>query len=155
PRVALEMGADLPDLSQVADVVDLTPDFRMRASGNLLEANVSLRAAYGDLEVEVRADGISPPIIIQPPDPGEKRAKCVRTDIVAQQAAAKLLLDLGLQQDETGEGFIAKSDAAIRFWSEGVGGLPETWDLYVPDELVGAHVRSKPVSMNARVSSGV
>lgn len=155
PRVALEMGADLPDLSQVAEVADLTPDFRMRASGNLLEAKVSLRAAYGDLEVEVRADGISPPIIIQPPDPGEKRAKCVRTDIVAQQEAAKLLLDLGLKQDETGEGFIATGDAAIRFWSEGVGGLPETWDLYVPEELVGAHVRSKAVSMNARVSSGV
>lgn len=155
PKVALEMGADLPDLSQVADVVDLTPDFRMRASGNLMEAQVSLRAAYGDLEVEVRADGISPPIIIQPPEEGQKRAKCVRTDIVAQQKAAQLLLDLGLQQDESGESFIAREDAALAFWSEGIGSLPESWDLYVPDELVGAHVRSKPIAMNARVSSGV
>ncbi len=155
PRVALEVGADLPDLSQVMDVVDLEPAFRMRAAGNLLEAHVSLRAAYGDLEVEVRADGISPPVIIQPPEAGEKRARCVRTDIVAQQVAARLLLDLGLQQTETGEGFIAKGDSAIRFWSEGVGNLPETWDLYVPEELVGTHVRSKPVTMSARVSSGV
>lgn len=155
PRVALEVGADLPDLSQVMDVVDLEPAFRMRAAGNLLEAHVSLRAAYGDLEVEVRADGISPPVIIQPPEAGEKRARCVRTDIVAQQHAARLLLDLGLQQSETGESFIAKGDAAIRFWSEGVGNLPEDWDLYVPEELVGTHVRSKPVTMSARVSSGV
>lgn len=155
PRVALEVGAPLPDLSQVADVVDLQPDFRMRATGNLLEAYVSLRAAYGDLEVEVRADGISPPVIIQPPEAGEKRARCVRTDIVAQQEAARLLLDLGLQQNETGENFIAKGDAAIRFWSEGVGSLPESWDLYVPEELVGTHVRNKPISMSARVSSGV
>lgn len=155
PRVALEVGADLPDLSQVMDVVDLEPAFRMRAAGNLLEAHVSLRAAYGDLEVEVRADGISPPVIIQPPEAGEKRARCVRTDIVAQQEAARLLLDLGLQQSETGETFIAKGDAAIRFWSEGVGNLPETWDLYVPEELVGTHVRNKPVTMSARVSSGV
>lgn len=155
PRVALEIGADLPDLSQVMDVVDLEPAFRMRAAGNLLEAYVSLRAAYGDLEVEVRADGISPPVIIQPPEAGEKRARCVRTDIVAQQQAARLLLDLGLQQNDTGESFIAKGDSAIRFWSEGVGNLPETWDLYVPEELVGTHVRNKPVTMSARVSSGV
>src|SRR5690606_25695300 len=53
PRVALEVGADLPELSQVMDVVDLEPAFRMRAAGNLIEAHVSLRAAYGDLEVEV------------------------------------------------------------------------------------------------------
>jgi hypothetical protein len=35
PRVALEVGAELPDLSQVADVVDLVPTFRMRAGGSL------------------------------------------------------------------------------------------------------------------------
>jgi len=155
PRVALEVGADLPDLSQVADVVDLQPEFRMRASGSLLEAEVSLRAAYGDLEVEVRADGISPPIIIQPPEEGQKRATCVRTDIVAQQHAAQLLLDLGLSQDETGERFIALGDEALRFWAEGVGSLPEDWDLYVPEDLVGAQIRSKPLQMKARVSSGV
>ncbi len=155
PRVALEMGADLPDLSQVADVIDLKPEFRMRASGTLIEAEVSLRAAYGDLEVEVRADGISPPIIIQPPEEGQKRAKCVRTDIVAQQLAAQSLLNLGLSKDETGERFVAKGDAAIQFWAEGVGSLPEDWDLYVPDELVGAQIRTKPLQMKARVSSGV
>jgi hypothetical protein len=29
PKVALEVGAQLPELSQVADVIDLEPQFRM------------------------------------------------------------------------------------------------------------------------------
>jgi hypothetical protein len=67
PRVALEVGAELPDLSQVADVVDLVPTFRMRAGGSLIEARVSLRAAYEDVEMDVRADGMTPPVIVKPP----------------------------------------------------------------------------------------
>src|SRR5262249_26662008 len=42
PRVALEVGAELPDLSQVADVLDVAPTFRLRAGGSLIEARVSL-----------------------------------------------------------------------------------------------------------------
>ena len=155
PKVALEIGAELPELSQVADVIDLEPTFRMRATGSLTEAEVSLRAAYADLEVEVRADGISPPVMILPPTEGQKRAKCIRCDIAAQQRAVQLLLDLGLEADESGERFVARADRAIHFWSEGVGALPEDWDLYVPEDLVGTHVRSKPILMHARVSSGV
>jgi superfamily II DNA or RNA helicase len=155
PRLSAELGASLPDLSQVADVVDLAPHFRMRASGSLVDAKVALRAAYGDLEVEVRADGISPPIIVQPPEPPKKRATCVRTDIVAQQQAVQILLDTGLKPDETGEFFVSQGSEALRFWSEGIAAIPETWDLYVPEELVGVQVRAKPIQMQARVSSGV
>ncbi|HEY6722633.1 MAG TPA: SNF2-related protein [Polyangiaceae bacterium] len=155
PRVALEVGADLPELSQVADVVDLEPVFRVRAAGSLTEAEVSLKASYGDVEVEVRADGISPPVIILPPEEGQKRAKCIRCDIAAQQNAVQLLLARGLEADEGGERFIAKGEDAIHFWSEGVGSLPEDWDLYVPEDLVGTQVRGKPIVMSARVSSGV
>ncbi len=155
PKLSLELGAPLPDLSQVADVVDIPPQFRMRASGSLVGAEVSLRTAYGDLEVEVRADGISPPIIVRPPEPGQTRSTCIRTDIVAQQEAVQLLLDLGLRPDESGESFVAEGDAALKFWSEGIGSLPETWDLYVPEELVGVQLRSQPVQMRAKVSSGV
>ncbi len=155
PKVALEIGAQLPELSQVADVIDIEPTFRMRAGGSLTDVQVGLRAAYGDREVEVRADGISPPIMFLPPEEGQKRAKCIRCDIAAQQAAVEKLLQYGLEPDESGESFVAHGDRAIRFWSEGVGSLPEDWDLYVPEELVGTQVRSKPVMMNARVSSGV
>jgi len=155
PKVASEVGAQLPDLSQVADVVDLEPTFRMRAGGSLTQVEVELRAAYGELEVEVRADGISPPIMILPPQEGQKRARCIRCDIAAQQNAVAKLLALGLEADESGQHFVAHGDDSIAFWSEGVGSLPEEWDLYVPEELVGTQVRSKPVMMNARVSSGV
>lgn len=155
PRVALEVGAELPELSQVADVVDLEPCFRLRASGSLTSAQVSLAAAYGDEEVEVRADGMSPPVKILPPLEGQKRATCIRFDIAAQQEAAERLRELGLEPNETGESFVAEGDRAIQFWAEGVGSLPEDWDLYVPEDLVGAHVRSKPIQANARVSSGV
>jgi len=155
PKVAIEVGAQLPDLSQVADVVDMEPTFRMRAGGSLTDVEVELKAAYGDLEVEVRADGISPPIMILPPREGQKRARCIRCDIVAQQGAVEKLLELGLEADESGQHFVAHGDDSIAFWSEGVGSLPEEWDLYVPEEFVGTQVRSKAVMMNARVSSGV
>jgi len=163
PRVALEVGAELPDLSQVADVVDLVPTFRMRAGGTLTEARVALRAAYEDVEIDVRADGMSPPVIVKPRPPStdgvnggaSKRAKCIRCDIAAQQAAAAKLRDLGLHPDEEGNGFMGRGDDAIQFWTEGIGELPDDWDLFVPDDLVDVQVRSESLSANARVSSGV
>jgi superfamily II DNA or RNA helicase len=155
PRVALEVGAELPDLSQVADVIDLEPTFRMRAGGSLVEAHVTLIAAYKDTEVAVRADGISPPVIIKPPEEGQKRARCIRCDIAAQQAAAERLRALGLRPDDTGQYFVANGEQAVKFWSEGIGSLPEDWDLYVPDDLVDTHVRSRPIAAHARVSSGM
>ena len=83
PKVALEVGAELPDLSQVAEVVDLVPTFRMRAGGSLVEAHVSLRAAYEDTEIDVRADGMTPPVIVKAPEP--------RTDKNEHNAATRAL----------------------------------------------------------------
>ncbi|HEY4116701.1 MAG TPA: SNF2 helicase associated domain-containing protein, partial [Byssovorax sp.] len=155
PKVALEVGAELPDLGQVAEVVDLLPTFRMRAGGSLIEAHASLFAAYGDEEIPVRADGISPPVIIQPPEEGAKRARCIRVDIAAQQEAASKLAALGLRPDESGQGFVANGDQAIRFWSDGLAELPEDWDLFVPEDLVDTQVHAKPISAFARVTSGM
>ncbi|MDP8999864.1 MAG: DEAD/DEAH box helicase [Myxococcota bacterium] len=156
PRVALEVGAELPELSQVADVVDHVPTFRVAAGGALTEAQVSLRAAYEDVEVDVRADGMTVPVIVKSPEPGSgRRAKCIRCDIVAQQAAAAKLRDLGLVPAEDGNKFTAYGDNAIRFWTEGIGTLPDDWDLYVPDDLVDVQVRNEALTANARVSSGV
>ncbi len=94
--------------------------------------------------------------IVKAPEPGStKRAKCIRCDIVAQQAAASQLRDLGLSPDEEGNGFVARGDDAIQFWTEGIGQLPEQWDLFVPDDLMDVQVRSNALSANARVSSGV
>lgn len=155
PRVALHVGAQLPELSQVADVIDLKPHFSFRAGGSITEAEAFLKVHYGEVEVEVRADGISPPIIVLPPVEGQKRARCIRTDIVAQQEAVQLLLEHGLSPTEYGDHFEARGEDSIRFWSEGVGALPKDWELFVPEELIGARMRSTPVAMKARVSSGV
>jgi superfamily II DNA or RNA helicase len=172
PRVSLEVGAELPDLSQVADVVDIPPTFRLRAGGTLIEARVSLRAAYEDVEIDVRADGMTPPVIVKPPkadgadedeEPtrgprrvrADKRATVIRCDIAAQQEATSKLRALGLKADEDGQGFVARGDDALQFWTEAVGALPDDWDLFIPDDLVDVQVRSTALSANARVSSGV
>jgi superfamily II DNA or RNA helicase len=171
PRVALEVGAELPDLSQVADVIDIKPTFRLRAGGALTEARVSLRAAYDDVEIDIRADGMTPPVLVKPPrasssdvdDDGggprrlaaSKRATVIRCDIAAQQEATNSLRALGLKADEDGMGFVARGDDAIQFWTEAVGSLPEDWDLFIPDDLVDVQVRSNALQANARVSSGV
>jgi superfamily II DNA or RNA helicase len=172
PRVALEVGAELPDLSQVADVVDISPTFRLRAGGTLTEAHVSLRAAYEDVEIDVRADGMTPPVIVKPPKAtggdeddelargprrlrADKRATVIRCDIAAQQEATSELRALGLRADEDGQSFVARGDDALQFWTEAVGALPEEWDLFIPDDLVDVQVRSSSLQANARVSSGV
>ncbi|MCW5836489.1 MAG: SNF2 helicase associated domain-containing protein, partial [Labilithrix sp.] len=172
PRVALEVGAELPDLSQVADVVDIPPTFRLRAGGTLTEARVSLRAAYEDVEIDVRADGMTPPVIVKPPKVtaadeeeelgrgprrvrADKRATVIRCDIAAQQEATSKLRALGLKADEDGQVFLARGDDALQFWTEAVGALPEEWDLFIPDDLVDVQVRSTSLQANARVSSGV
>jgi superfamily II DNA or RNA helicase len=155
PKVALEVGAELPELSQVADVVDLVPTFRVAAGGTLTEAQVSLRAAYEDVEIDVRADGMTMPVIVKPPLEGSKRARCIRCDIAAQQDAAGKLRSLGLVPDEDGNKFIARGDDAMQFWTEGIGTLPEEWDLFVPDDLVDVQVRGETLTAHARVSSGV
>ncbi|MDB4944964.1 MAG: Helicase, family, partial [Labilithrix sp.] len=170
PRVALEVGAELPDLSQVADVVDVSPTFRLRAGGTLTEARVSLRAAYDDVEVDIRADGMTPPVLVKPPRSAgdeddqpsgprrlaaSKRATVIRCDIAAQQEATSSLRALGLKADEDGMGFVARGDDALQFWTEAVGSLPDDWDLFIPDDLVDVQVRTTALSANARVSSGV
>ncbi|MBI4950825.1 MAG: DEAD/DEAH box helicase family protein [Myxococcales bacterium] len=155
PRVALECGAELPDLSQIADVVDMHPTIRMRAGGSLMEAEVSLFAAYGDEELAVRADGITPPVLVRPPAEGSRRARCIRVDIPAQQGAVSRLLGQGLKPDPTGARFVATGDAALKFWTEGLAELPEDWDLFVPEHLVDTQVRGTPITAQARVSSGM
>ncbi len=90
-----------------------------------------------------------------PPTEGQKLARCIRCDIVAQQQAVQVLLDAGLIPNDTGESFVANGERAIRFWSEGIPQIPKSWRLYIPEEFVGTQVRNQPVMMQARVSSGV
>ena len=156
PRLATEFGAELPDLETIAEVVDAEPSFRMTAQGDLVHAEVFLFAGYGDVENQVRASGLGPPVLIQPPSESSNgRFRCIRCDIMAQQQAAQKLLDLGLTAHPSGEYFVAEGDNAIQFWSEGLGALSESWSLYVPDDLVDTQVRTAQITPFGRISSGV
>ena len=154
PRIAAEIGAELPALSEVADEIDLVPNFKLRAFGELIEARVQISAAYGETEIEVRADGMSPPIVVLPPPAPGRRARIVRANVLAQQQAVEVVKDQGFMPDEEGKGLVCRSDDAIAFWTEGLGSLPEEWEYFVPDELVDVQVRSDEVGARARVASG-
>ena len=145
-RSRSKIGAQLPDLSQVADVIDLEPTFRMRAGGSLTEV-------AGPLTRRLRRPGgrsARRRHLAAGDDPAaggraEARASASAATSPPSSAPWKSCSTLGLEADESGEYFIADGDDAIQFWSEGVGSLPEDWDLYVPEELVGTQVRGKPV----------
>ena len=149
PKVALEVGAELPELSQVADVIDLEPHVP-HARGRLAHRGRGrARAAYGDVEIEVRADGISPPVIILPPRGGaEARPLHPLRHRRAAGGRGASCSTLG-PRCRTRAASPSSPRATTRSASgrEGVGALPEDWDLFVPEDLVDTQVRGKPVAM--------
>jgi superfamily II DNA or RNA helicase len=155
PRIAAEIGAELPPLGDVAEEVDVPPSFKLRAFGELSQAHVQISAAYGDVELEVRADGMSPPIVVLPPPGPGKKARCVRANVLEQQQAVERVRELGFHPDEDGKGLVCRGDDAIHFWTEGLGSLPEDWEYFVPDDLVDVQVRQDDVGARARVSTGM
>ena len=157
PRVAASLGADLPDLSSVADLVDAQPSLVLKADGDIVEARVRLKVAYGDHDFDVPVQGFPMPLAFLPPKNGGSRARprVVRRDVGAEMSAVQELMNLGFEVDETGEALLARGDDAIHFWTEGIGTLPETWDRYIPDDLVDVTIRKDTVTPQMRVSSGV
>ncbi len=136
PKVALEVGAELPELSQIADV-DRPRAHLPHARGRRASptASVALRAAYGDAEVEVRADGISPPIIVHAARRGdEARAAASACDIAAQQAAAEQA-PRARPRSRTRAAQTLRRPRRPRdplLDRRASPTLPDDWDLYVP-----------------------
>lgn len=156
PKVAASLGTELPDLSSVADVLDAPPHFQLRATGDIIEARVKLRVDYQGNEYEVPPTGFPSPLAFQGPDRGATRPKVVRRDVGAEMAAVQEILNLGgFSVDETGEYLVVRGDDSIRFWTEGIGSLPETWDRFIPDDLVDVTIHDAAVAPQARVSSGI
>ncbi len=155
PRVAASLGTELPDLSQVADVLDATPKFSIRTTGDIVEARARLRVSYDQFEHEVPPAGFPQPLAFEAPVRGATRPIVVRRDVGAELAAVQQLLNLGFAVDENGEELVVRGDGAIAFWTEGIGSLPEEWERFIPSDLQGVTVRDKSVSPRARVSSGV
>lgn len=91
--------------------------FRVRLEGSLLHARVAL---YGSRD-GVDQVAIRPGAAVLSP---------------AHRAAASELLRLGLRADPTGDVFECAGETALDFWGKGLAGLPDDWDLFVPEELV-------------------
>jgi superfamily II DNA or RNA helicase len=155
PRVAALLGADLPDLSSVADLVDQKPRFELKANGDLIDARVRLYVRYEDQEFDVPPDDFPSPLAFLPPKSGKGRPRVVRRDVGAEMAGIQALLNQNFEVSESGEELVASGDEAIAFWTNGIGELPEDWDRFIPDDLVDVTIRDESVTPQMRVSSGV
>jgi len=155
PRVAALLGAELPDLSSVADLVDQKPLFELKANGDIIDARVRLYVRYEDQEFDVPPDDFPSPLAFLPPKRGKGRPRVVRRDVGAEMAGIQALLNQNFEVSESGEELVASGDEAIAFWTNGIGELPEEWDRFIPDDLVDVTIRDESVTPQMRVSSGV
>ena len=155
PRIASSLGAELPDLSSVADLVDQKPRFEIKADGDLIDARVRLYVRYEDQEFHVPPDDIPSPLAVLPPKNGGGRPRVVRRDVGAEMAGIQALLNLNFEVSESGDELEASGDDAIAFWTHGIGELPEEWDRFIPDDLVDVTIRDESVTPQMRVSSGL
>ena len=155
PRVSASLGAELPDLSSVADLVDQKPRFELKADGDLIDAKVRLYVRYEDQEFNVPPDDIPSPLAVLPPKNGRGRPRVVRRDVGAEMSGVQALLNQSFEVSESGEELVASGDDAIAFWTQGIGELPEEWDRFIPDDLVDVTIREESVTPQMRVSSGV
>jgi superfamily II DNA or RNA helicase len=155
PRVAALLGADLPDLSSVADLVDQKPRFELKANGDIIDARVRLYVRYEDQEFDVPPDDFPSPLAFLPPKSGKGRPRVVRRDVGAEMAGVQALLNQNFEVSESGEELVASGGDAIAFWTNGIGELPEDWDRFIPDDLVDVTIRDESVMPQMRVSSGV
>ena len=74
----------------------------------------SLRAAYEDVEIDVRADGMTPPVIVKPPERGLDEARAVhplRHRRPARRRRASSATSAS-RPTKTGNGFVARGDDA-------------------------------------------
>jgi superfamily II DNA or RNA helicase len=153
PRVAASLSAALPDLDSVADVIDVSPRFALRATGDLVEARARIQASYREHCFDVPPRDLPPPLSFVNSRGEHGRPSVVRREVGLEMAATQELLNHGFEVD--GTELVVRGDKAIAFWTHGISTLPETWDRFIPNDLAGVQVRKSPVSARMRVSSGV
>ena len=155
PRAAASLNAELPDLSQIADLVDSQPTFRLDTNGDILEAKAKITVKYGEHDLPVPPQGFPSPLEFLPPAKDKGRPRVVRRDVGAEMSAVQKLLNLGFTPDEAREGLEVHGDDAVDFWTHAVAELPAEWEKRIPDDLAKVKVRSNTVTSQMRVSSGV
>jgi len=155
PRIAHLLGAELPDLSQVADLVDERPHIQLRLDGDIVGARATLSVLYDAEEFDIPPVGFASPLAFLPPTGKSGRPRVVRRDIGAEMAAVQELMSRGFVVGETGDDLVVHGDAAIQFWTAGITELPDDWERFIPDDLVDVRLRGENVSPQMRVASGV
>ncbi|AKF05973.1 DEAD/DEAH box helicase [Sandaracinus amylolyticus] len=155
PRVAASLGAELPDLSQVADLVDAAPRFKLQLDGDIIEARAKLSVYYGEQLFPIPPAEFPSPLAFLPPREAGGRPRVVRRDVGAEMSSVQQLMNLGFAVDETREGLVAKGDGAVSFWTNGITSLPESWEKLIPHDLRAVKVRDASVTAQVRVASGV
>jgi superfamily II DNA or RNA helicase len=155
PRVAASLGAQLPELESVADVIDVAPRFALKASGDLVEARARIQVSYRDHAFDVPPRDLPPPLsfVDARSELASGRPSVVRREVGLEMTAIQELLNLGFEPD--GAELVARADKAIGFWTNGISKLPAEWDRFIPNDLTGIEVRKSPVQARMRVSSGV
>ena len=118
PRVAASLSTELPDLSQVADVLDATPNFQLRATGDIVGARVQPEGRLRPVRVRRAAGAASRSRSRSSSRRAARRGRswCAATS-APSSAAVQQLMNLGFQVAESGEELEAKGDAAISFWT--------------------------------------
>lgn len=155
PRVAHMLGAELPDLSQVADLVDEKPHIQLRLDGDIVGARATLSVVYDEEEFDIPPVGFASPLAFLPPIGKSPRPRVVRRDIGAEMSAVQALMSQGFNVGESGEDLVVTGEDAIQFWTKGIAELPDDWERFVPDDLSDIRVRNETVTPQMRVASGV
>jgi superfamily II DNA or RNA helicase len=155
PKLAALLNAELPDIAQVADLVDAAPKFKLQTDGDILDARVKLGVYYNDTLFPVPPVGLPAPLAVLPPREAGGRPRVVRRDVGAELIALQKLLDLHLVADESKEGLMAHGDPAVAFWTDGITRLPIEWEKLVPSDLRAVKIRDASVTPTVRVGSGV
>jgi len=154
PRVASSLSAALPDLESVADVVDVPPQFVLRAAGDLVEARARIGVIYKGHSFEVPPRDLPPPLsFLDQTNDHHGRPRVVRREVGVEMTAVQELMNHGFEVD--GKDLVCRGDKALKFWTQGIAELPKSWERLIPDDLVDVTVRNAPVSARVRLSSGV
>jgi SNF2 family DNA or RNA helicase len=137
----------------VADVIDVSPKFTLRATGDLIEARARIETKYKEHLFQVPPRDLPPPLSFVDARGEGGRPTVVRRDIGGEMSAVQELLNLGFEVD--GQDLVARAEKAIGFWTDGISKLPAAWERFIPTDLSGVQVRKSAVSARMRVSSGV
>jgi len=123
PRIDLRLRADGLDV-----VEDQRPVFLLTLEGSAEKAQAQLAARYGTATVPVSPSAVH---LGYAASPGGQGRTLYRRQEEVEREAGQALLALGFKYDAQGSLYQATGDAAVGFWSGGLGTLPADWERFL------------------------